>query len=102
MSRFSHAVRITLAVAVIAAVAGAASARSAPQEPPGGSSAATMKTYTQVIPGTEIKFDLVPIPGGTFEMGAPSGEAKHGKDEEPQHTVQIEPFWMGCQGSDVG
>ena len=30
-------------------------------------------------------------------MGAPSGEAKHGKDEEPQHTVQIEPFWMGAR-----
>ena len=56
-----------------------------------------MKTYTQAIPGTEIKFDMVPIPGGTFEMGAPSGEAKHGKDEEPQHTVQIEPFWMGAR-----
>ena len=56
-----------------------------------------MKAYTQVIPGTEIKFDMVPIPAGTFEMGAPSGEAKHGKDEEPQHTVQIEPFWMGAK-----
>jgi formylglycine-generating enzyme required for sulfatase activity len=96
VSRFSHAVRFTLAVAVIG-TAGAATALSAPQEPPGGSSAATMKTYSQVIPGTEIKFDLVPIPGGTFEMGAPSGEAKHGKDEEPQHTVQIEPFWMGSK-----
>ena len=56
-----------------------------------------MKAYSEAIPGTELKFDLVPIPGGTFEMGAPAGEAKHGKDEEPQHPVQIEPFWMGAR-----
>ena len=67
----------------------------APQEPP--PSAASMKAYTETIPGTDIKFDMVPIPGGTFEMGAPAGEAKHGKDEEPPHTVQIEPFWMGAK-----
>ena len=96
MSRLSHAFRLVLALGVIG-IAGAATARSAPQEPPGGASAATMKAYTQVIPGTDIKFEMVPIPEGTFEMGAPSGEAKHGKDEEPQHTVQIEPFWMGTK-----
>ena len=56
-----------------------------------------MKTYTETIPGTDIKFEMVPIPGGTFEMGAPAGEAKHGKDEEPQHSVQIDPFWMGAK-----
>ena len=56
-----------------------------------------MKTYTETIPGTDIKFELVPIPAGNFLMGAPSGEAKHGKDEEPQHIVQIDPFWMGAK-----
>ena len=40
---------------------------------------------------------MVPIPAGTFEMGAPSGENKHGKDEEPAHSVQIDPFWMGAK-----
>ena len=56
-----------------------------------------MKAYTQTIPGTDVKFDMVPIPGGTFEMGAPRGENKHGKDEEPRHTVVIDPFWMGTK-----
>jgi formylglycine-generating enzyme required for sulfatase activity len=96
VSSLSHAVRLAVATLTIS-IAGAETGRSALQEPPGGTSAANMKAYTQVIPGTDIKFDMVPIPGGTFEMGAPAGEAKHGKDEEPQHTVQIEPFWMGAR-----
>ncbi len=96
MSSLSHTVRLALA-AVAIGIVGGITARSAPQEPPGGTSAASMKAYSHVIPGTDIKFDMVPIPGGTFEMGAPSGEAKHGKDEEPQHAVQIEPFWMGAR-----
>ena len=64
------------------------------QEPP-PDSAASMKPYVETIPGTEVKFEMVPIPGGTFVMGRPPSEAKHGKDEEPQHPFQIAPFWMG-------
>ena len=47
------------------------------------------------IPGTEIKFDLVPIPGGEFTMGSPADEPKRKEDEGPQHPVKIAPFWMG-------
>ncbi|HUQ71557.1 MAG TPA: formylglycine-generating enzyme family protein, partial [Planctomycetaceae bacterium] len=56
---------------------------------------AEMKPYTEVIGGTEITFDLVPIPGGEFVMGSPAGEAERKDDEGPQHKVKIEPFWMG-------
>jgi formylglycine-generating enzyme required for sulfatase activity len=95
VSSFSHAARLALAAAVLG-IATAGTARSAPQEPP-GDSAASMKPYSQTIPGTDLKFEMVPIPAGTFEMGAPSGENKHGKDEEPVHTVAIDPFWMGAK-----
>ncbi len=54
-----------------------------------------MKPYTETIPGTEVKFEMLPIPGGTFEMGSPPSEAKRGEDEGPQHPVQVGPFWMG-------
>ena len=30
-----------------------------------------MKPYTEEIPATDVKFDMVPIPGGTFTMGSP-------------------------------
>jgi formylglycine-generating enzyme required for sulfatase activity len=91
----SHAVHLALTAAVLGLIS-APPVLSAPQEAP-AQSAASMKTYTETIPGTDIKFELVPIPGGTFEMGAPGGEVKHAKDEEPQHSVQIDPFWMGTK-----
>jgi formylglycine-generating enzyme required for sulfatase activity len=75
----------------------ASAARSAPQEPSPPTQAGAMKAYAETIPGTELKFEMVPIPGGTFEMGSPSGNAKHAKDEAPQHAVQIAPFWMGAR-----
>lgn len=54
-----------------------------------------LEPYTQVIPGTDVKFEMVPIPGGEFVMGSPESEAKRNEDEGPQHKVKIEPFWMG-------
>lgn len=54
-----------------------------------------MKGYKQVIPGTEVEFEMVPIPGGTFTMGSPEEEEGRAEDEGPQHDVKIEPFWMG-------
>jgi formylglycine-generating enzyme required for sulfatase activity len=56
---------------------------------------AEMKPYTEVIPTTDIKFDMVPIPGGTFIMGSPPDEENRQEDEGPQFTAQIAPFWMG-------
>jgi formylglycine-generating enzyme required for sulfatase activity len=53
-----------------------------------------MKAYTESIPATEVKMDFVPIPGGTFKMGSPDGEAGHKDDEAPQVEVKISPFWM--------
>ena len=53
------------------------------------------KAYTEKIPDTEVKFDMVPIPGGTFVMGSPDSEKGRGADEGPQHPVELKPFWMG-------
>ncbi|MBN1908883.1 MAG: SUMF1/EgtB/PvdO family nonheme iron enzyme [Pirellulales bacterium] len=58
-------------------------------------SQAEMKAYTEKIPGTDVSFDMVPIPGGTFVMGSPEKEKKRNEDEGPQHEVAVEPFWMG-------
>src|ERR1051325_1801289 len=54
-----------------------------------------MKPYTNMIPGTGIKYAMVPIPGGEFVMGSPKTEAGRKPDEGPQHKVKIAPFWMG-------
>jgi formylglycine-generating enzyme required for sulfatase activity len=58
-------------------------------------SASDFKPYTESIPGTDLKFDLLPIPAGKFVMGSPESEAKREKSEGPQFEVEIAPFWMG-------
>lgn len=52
-------------------------------------------SYTDTIPGSDIPFEMVAIPGGVFLMGSPEGEAGRDKDEGPAHPVEIAPFWMG-------
>ena len=61
------------------------SAAAAPEE---------MKPYVETIPGSNVKFEMEPIPGGTFRMGSPPEDAKASPDERPQHLVTIRPFWM--------
>jgi formylglycine-generating enzyme required for sulfatase activity len=54
-----------------------------------------MVPYTATIPGTEVEYRMIPIPGGTFKLGSPSDETGRHDDEGPQVEVKIEPFWMG-------
>lgn len=56
---------------------------------------AEMKPYAEPIEHTELKIEMVPIPGGEFVMGSPDDEDGREEDEGPQHTVKIAPFWMG-------
>jgi formylglycine-generating enzyme required for sulfatase activity len=58
-------------------------------------SASEMKPYSSTIPGSELAFDMVPIPGGKFKIGSPDNEAGRKPDEGPQREVEIAPFWMG-------
>jgi formylglycine-generating enzyme required for sulfatase activity len=55
---------------------------------------AEMKAYKTTIPGTDVSYEMTPIPGGEFEMGSPDSEPGHKADEGPVHRVRIEPFWM--------
>ncbi len=56
---------------------------------------AGMKPYAEHIPRTDVTFEMVPIAGGTFEMGSPASEKDRKDDEGPQVEVKLEPFWMG-------
>lgn len=62
--------------------------------PPASAPPEEIKPYTETIPGTNVRFEMVPIPGGTFTMGSPASEFGHKADEGPQHQVTIRPFWM--------
>lgn len=63
------------------------------QDPVPGSAA--FAPYRETIPGSDVTFDLVPIPGGKFAMGSPAGEVGRTENEGPQVDVEIDPFWMG-------
>jgi formylglycine-generating enzyme required for sulfatase activity len=62
---------------------------------PAKTKAAEFKPYSEKIPGSEVKFDMLPIPGCTFLMGSPASEKGRAPDEGPQHPVTLRPFWMG-------
>ena len=103
----SNAMKETETVANIAAKIVATSTEKEPGD---------MKVYTTMIPGTEVTFEMLPIPAGKFKMGSPDSEPGHGltgtpaeqeterkkrgwpegmvSDEGPQHEVEIAPFWM--------
>ena len=54
-----------------------------------------MVAYDETIPGTTVTFRMIPLPGGTFRMGSPDGEADRSNNEGPQVDVQVEPCWIG-------
>jgi|GEM_PF-343317 len=45
--------------------------------------------------GNGITLEMVQIPGGTFTMGSPPGEAERKDDEGPQRQVTVPGFFMG-------
>ena len=53
-----------------------------------------MIPYDAKIPGTEVVFRMMPIPGGEYTMGSPDAEADRKADEGPQRKVIVESFWM--------
>ncbi|MFN0054829.1 MAG: formylglycine-generating enzyme family protein [Planctomycetales bacterium] len=56
---------------------------------------AQMKRYTETLVGTDVTFEMLPIPGGEFSMGSPESEPGRNPDEGPQHAMKVAPFWMG-------
>lgn len=60
-----------------------------------GSNQVAAERYTETIPGTEVTFDMVPIPGGRFTMGSTADQPGHRQDEGSPFEITLDPFWMG-------
>ena len=54
-----------------------------------------LETVTDTIPGTDITFALVRVPGGSFVLGTAAAETGRDEDEGPQVMVDVSPFYMG-------
>jgi len=52
-------------------------------------------SFTEYIPGSTVSFEMVAIPGGTFNLGSPDNELYRNADEGPVRKVIISPFFMG-------
>ena len=83
---------------VLAALYGTSAPSTSDAAEPGPAEAKTqaeMKPYTEPISGTDVSFDMLPIPAGVYTMGSPAAEPGRKDDEGPQHQVAVQPFWMG-------
>jgi formylglycine-generating enzyme required for sulfatase activity len=56
--------------------------------------AGTAGAYKVTIANTTVSYDMVPVPAGDFLMGSPDSDPQHKKDEQPQHKVHVDAFWM--------
>ena len=52
--------------------------------------------YEQTIPGSTLKYKMIPIKAGSFMMGSPENEKERDADEGPRKTFSISSFWMGA------
>lgn len=54
-----------------------------------------MENQLNLIPGTDVQFELAYIKGGTFTIGSEASELNRREDEGPQFEVAVNSFWMG-------
>ena len=52
------------------------------------------ENFTEMIPGTGVSFNMIAIPGGTFNMGSPDDEPLRDPDEGPVRQVAVSGFWI--------
>lgn len=58
------------------------------------------ENFTMKIPGTEVEFEMIYVPGGEFVMGSPQSEPNRDEDEGPQRKVRVSPFWIAkCEAT---
>ena len=51
--------------------------------------------YRQEIKTSDLTFEMLPIKGGSFNMGSPKSDEKRGTNELLSHKVKVSDFWMG-------
>ena len=56
---------------------------------------AGFQNYTEAVPGSEVKFHMIAVPGGSLDAGSPALGACRERDAGPVRTIAISPFWMG-------
>ena len=55
----------------------------------------SFNNFTEKIPDTDVKFEMIAIKGGSFKMGSEKDEWSRDSDEGPAHNISITGFFMG-------
>jgi formylglycine-generating enzyme len=55
----------------------------------------SFEDYTEYIPGSGVKFEMLAIEGGRFMMGSPDDEPLRNQDEGPRREVEVSSFFIG-------
>ncbi len=53
-----------------------------------------MVPYTVNVPGSDVKIEMVPVPGGKFKFGSSEDSDGHVEDEGPQIELEVAPMWV--------
>jgi formylglycine-generating enzyme required for sulfatase activity len=53
------------------------------------------QNYTEAVAGSDVKFHMIAVPGGTLAAGSPELGACRLQDTGPVHAVSVSAFWMG-------
>jgi len=54
----------------------------------------SFNNFEEKIPGTDVSFKMIAIPGGQFKMGSPNSEPYRRTDEGPVREVKVDSYWM--------
>jgi len=76
---------LTLACAAVGVASGAGAGEPKPPKP---AKAAKLASYTESIPGTLVKFDMVGVPAGEIAVTDPASKGA-------KRRVKVGPFWIG-------
>ncbi len=52
------------------------------------------ESFTEKIPGSSVSFDMVALPGGSFDMGSPDNEPLREADEGAVRKGTLSTFWI--------
>lgn len=53
-----------------------------------------MVPYKERIVGSDVEFEMIPVPGGTFTFGAGEGDEGQQDDELPAVEITVRPMWV--------
>ncbi len=97
LSPILRAIALSLTYIFSISVMGQVESRTMPMQGNDLDSTATVaeNAFIQQIPATDVSFEMILVPQGSFVIGSPETEEGRKPDEGPQTQVALDSFYMG-------